>query len=516
MSNPDYTQHPAESQGSEALAQLGLDLRWSWNHAADQVWRRLDPELWELTHNPWIILQTVSKQKLQSMDSNPEVQQLLRQLLEDQRHALESPGWFQQAHADSRLSAVAYFSMEFMLCEGLPIYSGGLGNVAGDQLKAASDLGVPVIGVGLLYQQGYFRQEIDADGNQLARYPFNDPGQLPISPVRDANGEWLRIQLELPGFRMWVRTWQAQVGRTKLYLLDTNDPANLPVHRGITSELYGGGPDLRLKQELVLGIARMAAAAGFGTPAGGVPPERRARGFAILERARTWMGENKQPFDVALVATRAGNLFTTHTPVAAGFDRFAPDLVEKYLAQYAERLLGIPFRTLMGLGRQNPDDPSEPFNMAYLAVRGSGRINGVSRLHGQVSRRIFQPLFPRWPQDEVPVGHVTNGVHVPSWDCEEADRVWTAACGKDRWLGDLENLEKDLRKRQQQRFVAASHDGSRRADRVHAGASHPPIGRRGRPSGKCGPGRADLRSEHPDAGLRAAVRHVQAPQSAIA
>ncbi|HTX39938.1 MAG TPA: alpha-glucan family phosphorylase [Bryobacteraceae bacterium] len=446
MSNPDYTQHPSESQGSEALAQLGLDLRWSWNHAADQVWRRLDPELWDLTHNPWIILQTVSKQKLQSIDNNPEVQQLLRDLLEDQRHALESPGWFQQAHADSRLSAVAYFSMEFMLCEGLPIYSGGLGNVAGDQLKAASDLGVPVIGVGLLYQQGYFRQEIDADGNQLARYPFNDPGQLPISPVRDASGEWLRIQLELPGFRMWVRAWQAQVGRTRLYLLDTNDPANLPAHRGITSELYGGGPDLRLKQELVLGIAgwRLLRALGLRPEVCHLNEGHAA--FAILERARSWMGENKQPFEVALVATRAGNLFTTHTPVAAGFDRFAPELVEKYLGQYAERLLGIPFRTLLGLGRQNPDDPSEPFNMAFLAVRGSGRINGVSRLHGQVSRRIFQPLFPRWPQDEVPVAHVTNGVHVPSWDCEEADRIWTAASGKDRWIGSLEGLEKDFRK----------------------------------------------------------------------
>jgi glycogen phosphorylase len=446
MSNPNYTQHPSESQASETLTQLGLDLRWSWNHSADEIWHRLDPELWDLTHNPWIILQTVSRKKLESVAQNPEVQQQLRDLLQDQRDALESPGWFQQAHPNSPLSGVAYFSMEFMLSEGLPIYSGGLGNVAGDQLKAASDLGVPVIGLGLLYQQGYFRQEIDAHGRQFARYPFNDPWQLPISPVRDANGEWLRIRVELPGFRMWVRAWQAQVGRTRLYLLDTNDPANLPAHRGITSELYGGGPDLRLQQELVLGLAGWRLLQDLGIQTEVCHLNEGHAAFAILERARTWMNLHKQPFEVALAATRAGNLFTTHTPVAAGFDRFAPELMEKYLSHYAENVLGVPFQALLALGRENPDDRAEPFNMAYLAVRGSGRVNGVSKLHGRVSRRIFQPLFPRWPREEVPVTHVTNGVHVPSWDCAEADTIWTAAAGKGRWIGGLEGLEADLRK----------------------------------------------------------------------
>lgn len=439
MSNPEV---PA----SEALAKLALDLRWSWKHSADQLWRRLDAELWDLTRNPWVILQTVSQEKLQSVTGDAKVRQLIEELLEEQRQAVESPGWFQGAHPDSKLSSVAYFSMEFMLSEALPIYSGGLGNVAGDQLKAASDLGVPVIGVGLLYQQGYFRQEIDADGSQRALYPVNDPGQLPVTPVREPNGEWLRIAIDHPGFRMWVRSWQAQVGRTKLYLLDTNDPANLPAHRGITSELYGGGPDLRLRQELVLGIGGWRLLRALGLQPEVCHLNEGHAAFAILERARTWMAEHKQPFDVALAVTRVGNLFTTHTPVEAGFDRFSPDLMGKYLRHYAENRIAISFEELLGLGRVNPADPSEPFNMAYLAVRGSGRINGVSKLHGEVSRRIFQPLFPRWPQKEVPIAHVTNGVHMPSWDSAEADRIWTTACGKNRWIGAMENVEEDLRK----------------------------------------------------------------------
>ena len=446
MSNPVYTTHPLEARGSDALAQLALDLRWSWNHAADHVWRRLDPDLWDLTHNPWIVLQTISKEKLQSVDNDAEVQQLLQELLKSQREALESPGWFQQAHPNSQLTGVAYFSMEFMLSEALPIYSGGLGNVAGDQLKAASDLGVPVTGLGLLYQQGYFRQEIDGDGRQLARYPFNDPGQLPITPVREANGQWVRIPIRLPGFRIWLRAWQAQVGRTRLYLLDANDPANLPVHRGITSELYGGGPDLRLQQELVLGIGGWRLLRALGIEPEVCHLNEGHAAFAVLERTLTWMGEHRKPFETALMATRAGNLFTTHTPVEAGFDRFSPDLMEKYLRRYAEDTLGIPFQSLLGLGRANPGDSAEPFNMAYLAVRGSGRVNGVSRLHGQVSRRIFQPLFPRWPREEVPVTHVTNGVHMPSWDSAEADQIWTAATGKDRWIGNLDTVEQDFRK----------------------------------------------------------------------
>jgi starch phosphorylase len=232
----------------------------------------------------------------------------------------------------------------------------------------------------------------------------------------------------------------------KLYLLDSNDAANFPAHRGITSELYGGGPELRLKQELLLGIGGWRLFAALGIEPEVCHLNEGHAAFAILERARSFMEASGQPFEVALAATRAGNLFTTHTAVAAGFDRFDPALIEQYLRGYAEQRLGIAFDDLLALGRSNPRDSSESFNMAYLAIRGSGAVNGVSRLHGEVSRRIFEPLFPRWPSDEVPIGSVTNGVHVPSWDSPAADILWTKACGKDRWLGTTETLGEDIRR----------------------------------------------------------------------
>ena len=443
---PIYSLLPTDVEGFDSLAELALDLRWSWNHAADELWRQLDPALWDLTYNPWAVLQTVSRDQLQRVSADPAFRKSVDDLVQARRQAAKAPAWFQQEHAKSPLTRVAYFSMEFMLSEALPIYSGGLGNVAGDQLKAASDLGVPVIGVGLLYQQGYFRQVIDKDGAQQALYPYNDPGQLPITPLRQANGEWLRLKLDLPGYPVWLRAWQVQVGRVHLYLLDSNDPANQPAHRGITSELYGGGPELRLKQEIMLGIGGWRLLSALGIQPEVCHLNEGHAAFAILERARSFMKETAQPFEVALAVTRAGNLFTTHTAVPAGFDRFAPDLIEQYLGGYAEQKLGITLHDLLGLGRQNREDSKESFNMAYLAVRGSGAVNGVSRLHGNVSRRLFEPLFPRWPQDEVPIGHVTNGVHMPSWDSAPADDLWTKACGKDRWLGTTETLEQDIRR----------------------------------------------------------------------
>jgi glycogen phosphorylase len=437
---------PKEIEGFDSLAELALDLRWSWNHATDDVWRQLDPTLWDFTQNPWVVLQTVSKDKLKSVLANPTFRKKIDDLLRAKRQAAETPAWFQKNHPQSPLKCVAYFSMEYMLSEALPIYSGGLGNVAGDQLKAASDLGVPVAGVGLLYQQGYFRQVIDKDGAQQALYPFNDPGQLPITPLRQANGEWLRLEITLPGYSVWLRAWEVQVGRVKLYLLDSNDAANFPAHRGITSELYGGGPELRLKQELLLGIGGWRLLAALGIKPDVCHLNEGHAAFAVLERARSFMQENAQPFEVALAATRAGNLFTTHTAVAAGFDRFTPALIEQYLGGYATQKLGITLHDLLALGRQNPNDSSESFNMAYLAIRGSGAVNGVSRLHGKVSRHLFEPLFPNWPADEVPVGHVTNGIHMPTWDSAAADDLWTKACGKDRWLGTTETLEQDIRR----------------------------------------------------------------------
>ncbi|HLK20433.1 MAG TPA: alpha-glucan family phosphorylase [Bryobacteraceae bacterium] len=451
MSNPQYTNLAAETRADDPLIRLALDVHWSWNHSTDKLWERLDAELWDLTHNPWVVLQTVSSQKLDAALADPEFQKMLAEF-DEARTLRDGPKWYKRAHPNAALKTVAYFSMEYMLSEALPIYSGGLGNVAGDQLKAANDLGVPVVGIGLLYQQGYFRQAIDGNGNQIALYPYNDPGQLPIKPLRDPQGDWLRLRIGLPGYPLWVRCWEVQVGETKLYLMDSNDPANLPKDRGMTSELYGGGPELRVRQEQILGIGgwRLLRALNINPDVCHLNEGHAA--FAVLERARSYMEETGQPFDVALAVTRAGNLFTTHTPVEAGFDRFSQELMRPYFAPYAEDRLHISFDDLMALGRRNRYDASEPFNMAYLAIRGSGAINGVSRLHGTMSRKLFQPLFPRWPEAEVPVGHVTNGVHVATWDSTEADRLWTEHCGAGCWRGDLKGIEEGVRQASDERL----------------------------------------------------------------
>lgn len=459
--HPIYNLLPSDIEGFDPLAELALDLRSSWNHVTDEIWRQLDAELWEITHNPWVVLQTVPRQRIEHVLGDAEFRKKVDELLDERRTTAEQPAWFQQAYESPPLTCVAYFCMEFMLSEALPIYSGGLGNVAGDQLKAASDLGLPVVAVGLLFQQGYFRQIIDDAGRQEELYPYNDPGQLPITPLRDEDGEWLRLKIELPGYSVWLRTWQVQVGRVKLYLLDSNDAANFPVHQGITSELYGGGPELRLKQEMILGIGGWRLLSVLGIEPEVCHLNEGHAALAVLERARTFMVDSGQPFEVALAATRAGNLFTTHTAVPAGFDRFAPHLIEQYLGRYALQQLGISTDDLLALGRQNPSDSSEPFNMAYLAIRCSGRVNGVSRLHGQVSRRLFEPLFPHWPEDEVPVGHVTNGVHMPSWDSAAADELWTHMCGNDRWLGTNETLECDIHRVSDERLWQFRVDSTR-------------------------------------------------------
>ncbi len=435
LHSPDYVHPamPADLAGFQQLASLALDIRWSWNHAADRIWKRLDADLWEQTHNPWGLLQSVGRARIAELMQDAGFREQVAALHEIRRSAESSPAWFQQAHMVERLSGVAYFSMEFMLSESLPIYSGGLGNVAGDQLKAAGDLGVPVTGIGLLYQQGYFRQVIDHNGQQQAVFPYNDPGQLPIAPVRRSNGEWLRFRLDLPGYHIWLRAWRARVGRLTLYLLDSNDVANFPVYRGITSELYGGSQELRLQQELVLGIG------GWGLlEALGLNPEichlnEGHAAFAALARCAAFMRTNRRQFAAALATTRAGNLFTTHTAVSAGFDVFDPGLIERYLGNYASTCLGISPQELLALGRRNAQDQTEPFGMAQLALHTSGAVNGVSRLHGTVSRRLFAPSFARWPLDEVPIGHVTNGVHMPSWDSAEADTLWTQMCGAQMW-----------------------------------------------------------------------------------
>src|SRR6202451_204100 len=299
MSDPNAVNTPPKFEGMGALSELALNLRWSWNHASDEFWESLDSELWRTTQNPWVILRTVSKEKIQSMLATPEFRERLQYLLRHTHESFNRDAWFQEKCPGATLSCVAYFSMEFMLSEALPIYSGGLGNVAGDQMKAASDLGVPVVGVGLLYGQGYFRQAFDLDGNQQALYPVNDPGQLPIRPLREANGEWLRLQIQLPESKIWLRCWVVSIGRAKLYLLDTNDFANSAAHRGISSELYGGDSEMRLKQELVLGIGGWRLLRALGLQPEVCHLNEGHAAFAVLGRARNFMEETGPPVEFA-------------------------------------------------------------------------------------------------------------------------------------------------------------------------------------------------------------------------
>ncbi|MDH4064791.1 MAG: alpha-glucan family phosphorylase, partial [Acidobacteriota bacterium] len=422
------------------LAPLALDLHWAWSHAGDALWKRVDLELWEQTRNPWLVLQYVSHERLDRLAEDADFVRDLRAFAEAEASYRSGAGW--RPSGVTTLPRVAYFSMEFGLDEALPLYAGGLGVLAGDHLKTASDLGVPVVGVGILWQQGYFRQLIDAGANQAETYPYNEPTSLPVQPVFGPAGERLRVSLNLPGRTILLRTWQVTLGRTRLYLLDSNDPLNAPSDRGLTSALYGGGPEARLMQSIVLGVGgwRLLEALGLDIEVCHLNEGHAA--FVVVERARYFMEQHRTTFREALWATRAGNVFTTHTAVPAGFDAFSTGQVEThrpYFDEYVSRL-GLSWPELLVLGRRNPDDASEPFNMAWLAVRGCATVNGVSRLHGAVSRRLFAPLFPRWPGAEVPIGHVTNAVHVPSWDSPWTDDLWTRAAGKARWRGDVSAL----------------------------------------------------------------------------
>jgi starch phosphorylase len=332
--------------------------------------------------------------------------------------------------------------MEFGLGEALPIYAGGLGILAGDVLKTASDLGLPIVGIGLLYQSGYFRQLVDAKGWQQEILTYNEPASLPIEPV-SKDGDLLVVKIELPGRLLRLRVWRARVGCVDLYLLDSNDPLNHPLDRGITGQLYGGGSEQRLMQEVVLGVGGWQLLESLGLDVEICHINEGHAAFAVLERARQFMRKAGVSFAEAFWATRAGNVFTTHTPVNAGFDRYAPELIRQYLP-YAERFLtdtGLSLEQALALGRADPNDAREPFNMAFLAMRGSLLTFGVSKLHGAVSRHIFSPLFPRWPEHEVPVSHVTNGIHVPTWDSPWADEIWTSTCGRERWRGPCNGLE---------------------------------------------------------------------------
>jgi starch phosphorylase len=425
------------------IARLAFNLRWVWNHGADRIWESLNAEVWHQTGNPILVLGNTPRSRLDELARDAEFVERVRRLDRSEAEYLSRPSWFQEVFAAERPPVIAYFSMEYGLTDALPLYSGGLGVLAGDHLKTASDLGVPLVAVGLFYREGYFRQMLDSEGNQVEVYAVNSRESLPVRPVTDSEGMPLRVTITVPGRDLRVRIWRADVGRVPLYLLDSDDPLNSPFDRGITAKLYAGDGEARLLQEVVLGLGGWRALEALGHEVDVLHLNEGHAALATIERTRSFASRSGCDFFTALWATRGGNVFTTHTPVAAAFDTFPLPLVQKYGVGYA-RQCGIPPEQLLGLGRVNPADPAEPFNMAYLAARTCARVNGVSELHGRVSRRIFAPLFPRWPESEVPVTHVTNAVHVPSWDSPWADRLWTEAAGKERWLGTPERLPQAL------------------------------------------------------------------------
>lgn len=414
------------------LNELAADLWWSWNHAGDTLWHRLNPAVWESTGNPVSVLQFTSNHRLEELAEDGDFLQHLAQLVDQRRRYLKEPGWYQNQYGKSPLKTIAYFSMEFGVCDALPLYAGGLGILAGDYLKTASDLGVPLVGIGLLYQEGYFRQSFDNQGWQQQTYLFNDPGSLPLTPLLDSDGSWMDVATSFLCREVLFRVWVAQVGRVKLYLLDSNHPCNQPRDRGITSQLYGGGTELRLVQEIALGIGGWRLLEQLGIEVDICHLNEGHAAFATLERVRAYCTKHRVDFWQALWATRSGNLFTTHTPVTAGFDRYPSDLLRRYAGETAPEM-GVSLEDILALGRVNPKNEQEEFNMAYLAMRTCAYSNGVSELHGKVSQRIFQPLFPRWPEREVPVGHVTNGVHIPSWVSGASNTLWQQLYGDRLW-----------------------------------------------------------------------------------
>jgi starch phosphorylase len=428
----------------ESLRALAADLRWTWTHSADHLWRRLDPERWADWQNPWLVLRDTPQDNIDRAAADPSFVADIERAVRLQRAYLARKAWFASIPAAARPRRIAFFSMEFGLSESLPLYAGGLGVLAGDYLKTASDLAVPVLGIGLLYQEGYFRQTVDADGNQHELYPYNDPAALPISPLCTADGRWRHVELEFPGRTLRLRVWQGVVGRARLYLLDSNDAANSPADRAITAKLYDDDATVRLLQEIVLGIGGWRLVDAIAPDVDVCHLNEGHAALAVLERTRCFMDRMKvrgtpASFEEAFWAVRGGNVFTTHTAVSAAFDRFDPSFLDQqmpFLRQYASDL-GVSFEDMLALGRSDPANTSEPFNLAYLAMRGSASTNAVSASHEGVSRRLFTSLFPRWPELEIPIGHVTNGVHAPSWDSPAADRLWETHCGKDRWLGDL-------------------------------------------------------------------------------
>lgn len=414
------------------LNELSLNLRWSWHHPTIELFRSIDPDLWEETgHNPRWMLGRVDQKRLEELALDEAFLAQMDRSVSDLEDYLGSVGRFALEHPQDLDLVVAYFSAEFGLTECIPNYAGGLGILAGDHLKSASDLGLPLVGVGLLYQGGYFHQYLNADGWQQETYPINDFHRLPLTPVVDTQGTPLLISVDFPGRAVHARIWRIQVGRIPLYLLDTNVKQNRPDDCKVTGALYGGDRELRMQQEILLGIGGMRALRALGIKPTVCHMNEGHSAFLGLERSRMTMEEFHLPYYQARQLSAAGSVFTTHTPVPAGFDRFDTWLMEKYFREYSGTL-SLTFDRLLEYGRQDSGRQDEPFNMAFLAARHSAYCNGVSRLHGEVTRRMAHDMWSGYALREVPIGYVTNGIHTRSWISMEMSALLTRYLGP-RW-----------------------------------------------------------------------------------
>ncbi len=410
----EFLVRPALPPALSRMGQLAYNLFWSWEPAIRNLFRRMDPNLWKASgHNPVLMLGRVPQATLERLASDPRYLALYRRACERfdaYMHRPEPP-----ATSTGSQKLIAYFSMEYGIAECLPVYSGGLGVLSGDFLKACSDSEVPLVAVGLLYQTGYLQQYLNPDGWQQERYPVNDFYTLPVAPVKDASGNELKVQVTLPTGLVHIKVWRIDVGRVKLYMLDTNIPENArPEHRSITDALYGGDNHVRMRQEIVLGIGGLRAFRALGYQPTVCHMNEGHSAFLALERIRVLMNENGLSFEEALEASRNDNVFTTHTSVPAGIDIFDSGLMWEYFHDYC-REVGIDFEQLMGLGRRNPQDTYERFSMAVLAIKSSSFRNAVSRLHRHVSQEMWSDLWPQLPVWEIPITSVTNGVHLLSW-----------------------------------------------------------------------------------------------------
>jgi glycogen phosphorylase len=418
----------------EKLRELSRNLWWAWQPNVIALFRELDPTLWrKVDHNPVEFLRLVPPEQVlkrageMALDSR--IDYAFRRLAE---YLKNTDSWGSVHAASLRSRPVAYFSAEFGLHESLPIYSGGLGVLAGDHLKSASDLGIPLIGVGLAYAQGYFRQSLDENGWQVESYLNNDPDILPIDLVTTEDGKPLQIQIETRIGTLHARVWRVEVGRTTLLLLDSSVPENSESDRALTARLYGGDARVRIRQELLLGIGGVRVLDALGVSPSVLHLNEGHSAFAGLEMVRREMEETGMPFGEVVRNVAAMTVFTTHTPVAAGHDRFTASLVEEHLGNVRESL-HLSYDDFMGLGRVYPGDLNEPFCMTVLALKLSRHANGVSALHGIVSRRMWQPLYPQKTEEEVPIGHITNGVHVSTWVAPQMQLLYERHLGTD-WL----------------------------------------------------------------------------------